>query len=256
MKTLIVGAGHLAKFWIREAKQQAFASDITAVTRSPSRHEELDRLGVHTSLADSDWGTGFHTVLVMVPPSSVERPLELLSKAEKTLIQGGKLWLVSSTGVYKERSGAWVDELSEVDTSHPLVEWENFCLIRGFGVVRLAGLYDRDRGPHKVYQRFEERPGFGGEFVNLIHTADAARLLLACVEEGTSSLRVGCDGQPLTRNELASEAARLVPGSLPCRFTSANGFPGKRVRSRNPFPLKHSSFRAWVDEELSASIKE
>lgn len=251
MKTLIVGSGHLARCWIEEARRQNFESKICGVTRTSSRHSELRALGVSPYLSDATWGAEFDFVLVMVPPSSVQRPIEFLAKWAETLKAGGRLWMVSSTGVYIEKSGGWVDEGSAVDPSHPLVEWEQFCLKRGLGVLRLAGLYDRERGPHKVYQRSSERPGFGGEYVNLIHTEDAARLLLKLMKSGELGLRVGCDGHPLKRDELATEAAKLLPGSVPCRFTETSGNLGKRVRSQYPHPFKHVSFQQWVLGELN-----
>lgn len=253
MKLLIVGAGHLGASLIPLINEFRPRTEVTAVTASDKRHEALLLLGVEPRLASDFLPNDFDRIVISVPPSRVENPIGFLTKWSGHLNATGKLWLVSSTGVYPQtKSGDWVDESSGVDPQHPLVAWENFCLERGFGVLRLAGLYDTERGPHRVYQRSTVRSGYGGEYVNLIHTQDAARALLECVSGGKVLLRIACDGEPVTRDRLASLAAEMIGQKPPCRFSDSSGPLGKRVRSIYPLHLRYGSFPEWVKEQVRA----
>ena len=121
-------------------------------------------------------------------------------------------------------------------------------------VVRLAGLYDFDRGPHRVFLRNETSPRRPDGLLNLLHYDDAAALCVAALARGEpGSVYLGCDDQPLTRQALVDAALEsdLYDGALRCAFSGEDGPIGRRCNSAETRRLldwrpAHSGFRAWL----------
>lgn len=97
-----------------------------------------------------------------------------------------RLVYTSSTGVYGDHGGDWVDEETEVDPTtektRVLREAEEIALespIEGT-VVRFAGLYGPDR--YRL-ERYLEGPVTEG-YLNMIHREDAAGVVRYLLEEG------------------------------------------------------------------------
>lgn len=104
------------------------------------------------------------------------------------------VWLISSTGVYGQSDGEWVDEQAERcptrETAGVLVEAENFWLAQPQPVtlLRPSGLY----GPGRYYLQQQARQGVLPPaeppiYTNRIHIDDAARAvmhLIICRHQG------------------------------------------------------------------------
>ena len=104
---------------------------------------------------------------------------------------------LSSTSVYAEAGGGWVDETSAVaeDDSRALamVTAERATLRAGGTVVRCAGIY----GPGR-----QIRPNAGGpeRWLNVIEVEDAARAVGAVLRKGGEIFNV-CEDEALPRGE-------------------------------------------------------
>ncbi|MFB6284560.1 MAG: NAD-dependent epimerase/dehydratase family protein [Halobacteria archaeon] len=146
-------------------------------------------------------------------------------------VNGPRLYYTSSTGVYDESEGGWVDEETplELDTerSRVLREAEDVALENDGTVVRFAGIYgsgrhgvDRYLGDGKVKRGYQ----------NLIHREDAADSLRHLSEtdlhgEREHQLYVACDDDPVERHELArwlSEKTGRSHGELVEEAKSSN----------------------------------
>ena len=128
--------------------------------------------------------------------------------------------LVSSTGVYGEQAGGWVDELSPCrpsrESSRAMLAAEQALAEHRLGplgvVLRLAGIY----GPGRLPRRAEMLSGgplpiAAAEQVNLIHVEDAAAAVLAAEDHAQPPRTyVVSDGHPVQRREYFSELARLL----------------------------------------------
>ena len=126
--------------------------------------------------------------------------------------------LISSTGVYAEHGGGWVDESSPCQPSREsgraLLAAEQALAAHRFGdrgiILRLAGIY----GPGRLPRRAElvsgrPLPVAAGEHVNLIHVEDAAAAVLAAdVRAQPPRTYVVSDGHPVERREYFAELAR------------------------------------------------
>ncbi len=110
----------------------------------------------------------------------------------------GRVIYVSSTGVYAQDAGEWVDEGSMCE---PVREGGKACLsgerllfahARGHDalVLRLAGLYGPGRVPRSA-DVTARRPiaGSPDAYLNLIHVEDAARAVVAAAASGPVSSR-------------------------------------------------------------------
>lgn len=121
------------------------------------------------------------------------------------------LLFVSSTSVYGQSDGEWVDESSPTIPSGPAAQWllaaEQAIANSGcpFCILRPAGIY----GPGRDYLIRQVLQGNGGSdhFTNRIHSLDLARLLAFVLERFRN-------GEPLPPYLLASddlpESSRVV----------------------------------------------
>jgi nucleoside-diphosphate-sugar epimerase len=149
----------------------------------------------------------------------------------------------SSTGVYGQTNGEWVDEASPTHPHHESgrLSLEAEELVRDWAespgrsaaavVLRFAGLY----GPNRIVRRaLLERggniPGDPEKFLNLIHVDDAARAAVAALmTDAPEPLYVICDDRPVTRREYYSVVARIVGAPEP-RFEPPRAESPEAVR--------------------------
>jgi len=101
---------------------------------------------------------------------------------------------VSSTSVYAENEGGWVDEDSPVATdprSAAMTQAERACLCARGTVLRCAGLYGKDR----VLKSDEEGPE---RWLNLVQVEDAARAVGVALRTRGRLFNV-CEDEPRRR---------------------------------------------------------
>ena len=124
----------------------------------------------------------------------------------------GRLVYASSTGVYGQERGAWVDEESETVPRHEAgrVCREAEQLARGSGVqmglpvvvLRFSGLYGPGRilAPGQPLARASRSRATPRRFLNLIHIDDAAEATVAALDRGTpGTTYLVSDDRPVPR---------------------------------------------------------
>jgi nucleoside-diphosphate-sugar epimerase len=162
-----------------------------------------------------------------------------------------RLVFVSSTGVYGQNNGEWVDETSETcPTSFSgkiLLEAENLALSSQFNssIIRLGGIY----GPGRVHllqmlNRGEIPHGNKNQYSNRIHRADCAGAISHILFlENTNNVYNGVDSEPASYAEIANW---LGSGT---QHIAANELKlsGKRVSNKklltSGYNFKYPSFR-------------
>ena len=139
----------------------------------------------------------------------------------------GRLLYTSSTGVYGDHDGEWVDETTpiepETERQRVLLEAERLVLdtaaARGIDgtVVRFGGLYGPDR--YRL-ERYLEGPVTGG-YLNLLHRADAAGVLRFLIEgeSGRNDVVVAVDEEPVEKWTLADWLATQLDLPAPPKQT-------------------------------------
>ena len=121
-----------------------------------------------------------------------------------------RLMYTSSTGVYGDHDGDWVDETTPLepvnDKTAALIDAEEAAFeARVYGidptVVRFGGIYGPGR--HRI-DRYLEGPVTAG-WLNLVHREDAAGIVAFLLEtdRGRDEVVVAVDDEPVDRHELA-----------------------------------------------------
>lgn len=183
-----------------------------------------------------------------VPPK--EDYAEILDSARRIWNRSGNFLLISSTRVYSEQQGGNVNEESPIKEKSLLGLAENLALKDAGMVLRLAGLYDDDRGPHKTVHANKTIGGSPASFLNLIHTQDAAELALNCLLKGPPrEIFLGCDNNPITRRKFVD----LVCGIENDITFSVSDDLGKicnneRTRMALKWEPSRPSFESWWHE--------
>jgi nucleoside-diphosphate-sugar epimerase len=244
MTTLIIGCGYLGRRL--GALLLKDGGSVFGTVRSSGRAEELDRLGIEPVIADvlqpdslrglpsADrvfYCVGFDrsagAAMRAVYVDGLQNVLDHLPLSTKRIVYA------SSTGVYGQTSGEWVDEDSLADPQH---ESGRVCLeaeerVRAWAeshcitpvVLRFAGLY----GPGRIVRRTtlergEPIPGDPDKFLNLVHIDDAAQASVAALDaDAPEPVYVVADDRPVTRREYYSVAAEAL-GSPEPRFAPAS----------------------------------
>ena len=154
----------------------------------------------------------------------------------------------SSTGVYGQSGGDWVDEDSPTCPQHEsgkvCLEAEGLIRERAGRSVtlRFAGLY----GPGRIVRRAilekgEPIPGDPEKFLNMVHIEDAARVSSAAlIADEPGPIYVVGDDRPVTRREYYTVAAKALGAPVP-RFASP--LPGSPEAARDATNKRVSNHR-------------
>lgn len=138
--------------------------------------------------------------------------------------QQPRIFYTSSTAVYAQQSGEWVDESSpttpEYYSGQSLIEGEQYLLNSGFPatVIRLGGIY----GPGRVRLIRIVREGSATyqdgppRYTNHIHRDDCVGALAHLMMlEQPDSIYLGVDNEPADRRELLTWLANELDAPLP-----------------------------------------
>jgi nucleoside-diphosphate-sugar epimerase len=147
----------------------------------------------------------------------------------------------SSTGVYGQNDGAWVDETCPAEPASPtgnvLVEAEQELMRAhresGFPavVLRVAGIYGPGRGFYlRQLQNREARiEGTGARFINMVHRDDVAGAIITALEKGQpGALYNVCDEEPVSQAELYGWLAKRLGVPVPPSVPESGMGPGRR----------------------------
>ncbi|MGV6839874.1 MAG: SDR family oxidoreductase [Planktomarina sp.] len=180
---------------------------------------------------------------------------------------------LSTTGVYGDHNGAWVDEATPTTPStirgNQRVNAENAWLDTGLPVhiFRLAGIYGPGRGPFaKVKNGTARRIIKEGQVFSRIHVEDIAQTLAASITSPKAgSIYNVCDNDPAPPQDVIAYAAELlnlpVPKAEPFESAEmsamAQGFYAENKRVRNSkittelgVDLKYPSYRDGLTADL------
>ncbi|MGC6443669.1 MAG: SDR family oxidoreductase [Rubripirellula sp.] len=215
---LIYGCGYLG----RELGQQLLFQgwDVCGSTRSRENATNLSNIGIHPII--SDWNDtrtlgnleSFSNIVIAVSRS-------VFSKRDhwETLVLGlqnllprispfARITYISSTGVFHQRQGEWVDETTPTRPNRPSTQShlaaENLLrknrLPNSWSILRLAGIYGPSRIPNS--RNLTERKPILADpdsYLNLIHVEDAAQAVIATLERSDQRVYVVSDDRPVLR---------------------------------------------------------
>lgn len=261
---LICGCGYLgervARRWVSQGHE------VVATTRSVDRAAELRQLGIRPQVVDitrpfvfPDPLPPIDTVLFAVgfDRSSGQSIREVYAGGLTNLLDAlppsiGRIVYISSTGVYGDATGEWVDESTPCQPrragGQACLEAEQILQQHPLGtrgiVLRLAGIYGPGRVPKMSAVRAGEpveSPELG--WLNLIYVDDAVSAVLAAEQlRQTPECFNVSDGHPVLRGDFYRELARLLHAPEP-RFVSPTPGTGAAERAGSDKRISNARIR-------------
>jgi nucleoside-diphosphate-sugar epimerase len=235
MRRLIIGCGYVgrraADAWSRRG------DEITVLTRSPDHAADFQRLGWQAILGDvtqPDSVANLPAVDTVLYAVGLDRRA---GQSQRDVYVGGlrnvldspaarshRFIYISSTSVYGQETGEWVDESSvcvpTTDSGRVCLEAEQLLRreVPSAIILRLAGIYGPDRLIARVESLLAAEPlGMNPDaWLNLIHVDDAVAVILASAERapvGTTYLVA--DDRPNTRRQFYTQVTLLVGAPPP-----------------------------------------
>ena len=282
MKILIAGCGYvgtaLGKYLVRSGHEvwgirrqwpADRANGIRPITADLSKFASLQ------DLPPADV-----VVLCQAPSRQDDRYRETYFEGTRNLVAAlrdkkpRKLILISSTSVYSQKGGEWVDEATPpgadayeteeaAQNAKVLLETERFVLNSELPatVFRLGGIYGPGRHRLRLLKEGKMKPSFSDVYTNRIHVDDVVAGIVLLMEKGKAGeVYLGVDDAPSTQKEfyswLCEKVSLTVKGSDPVTSGGqtplrAHG-PNKRCSNKKikdlGLKLKYPSFREGYAE--------
>jgi nucleoside-diphosphate-sugar epimerase len=247
---LVIGPGYLGRRVAAGALRRGEVVSVT--TRSRDRAAALAADGFRPVVLDvvrptegdplpqADdvlWCVGFDRAAKLpmrdVYVSGLQRTLAVLPRPT------GRLVYVSSTGVYGQTGGVWVDEESpaEPTTESGRISVEAEAVLReavpDAVILRFAGIYGPGRWPGAAAVRAGQAvPGTPDRTLNLIHVEDGAAAVAAAFERARpGSTWCVADDRPLPRGEYYAALTARLNAPAPVFSGTGDDRSDKRVRN-------------------------
>jgi nucleoside-diphosphate-sugar epimerase len=245
MRALVIGCGYLgrrvAAIWRSEGLQ------VSALTRSSANAATLAEQGIEPVIGDvllPETLRSLPAANIVLYAVGYDRQAAaskrdvyvrgLASALENLGSRVRRLFYISSTSVYGQDKGEWVDETSEttpVNEDGQIVlsaeqTVRQLCPAGVASVLRFTGIY----GPGRLLRRIESVRS--GEpiaanpdgFLNLIHVDDGAQIVSRLAKRDfVEPTYLVTDDRPIRRREYYSLLARLVGAPEPVFQFDANG---------------------------------
>ncbi|KAL9250624.1 YeeZ-like protein [Drosera capensis] len=240
-RMFIWGMGYVGQFFAQQLKQDGWV--VTGTCKSIAKKKELEKMGFSVNLFDAydpEWESFQNPrncthLLVCVPPLlPVGDQILQLEEFLKSSLMGGELrWLcyLSSTSVYGDSKGAWVDEDSPPNPTSRSAElrldaeegWLRLGADLGLStrVLRLGGIYGPGRSAidtilkHEPFTESKKRR-MSKTYTSRVHVADICQVLKASIFAPISrSIYNVVDDDPTSRAEVFTFAQELIEKRWP-----------------------------------------
>ncbi|KAM3286313.1 protein YeeZ [Capsicum chacoense] len=247
-RMFILGMGFVGKFLAADLKKDGW--QVTGTCTSTSRKKKLEEIGFNAHIFDANEPLHevfdimkFHShLLISVPPVlGVGDPVLQHKELLKEILTDGNLqWLgyLSSTSVYGNCGGAWVDEeyppspMTELAKARLAAEEEWLqlaCDVRVTAqIFRLGGIYGPGRSAVDTILRQEplskgQKMRFSRHYTSRIHVADICQALKASIQRPSpGKIYNVVDDDPAPREQVFKFAKNLVEKKWPGHLNSNN----------------------------------
>ncbi|ESQ34827.1 hypothetical protein EUTSA_v10008056mg [Eutrema salsugineum] len=234
----ILGMGYVGGFFAQQLKEADWV--VSGTCRSNSKKKEWEKRGINLQLfsADSPEWSVLETVkdythlLVSIPPlAGIGDPmLRIVELVRDKLTSGNLRWLcyLSSTSVYGDYGGAWVNE---DDPPNPKTQTAKLRLAAEEGwlslgrdlgistqILRLGGIYGPGRSAidtllKRQHLSESQKRRASRRFTSRVHVEDICQALQAAIKKPTSSgeeIYNIVDDDPAPREEVFEYALKLI----------------------------------------------
>ncbi len=241
---------------------------VIGTTRSAEKADEIRQTGAEAAV----WPGGDLAehlakathVLVSAGPNEAGDPVLTDWRAEITARAADLTWVgyLSTTGVYGNRAGGWVDEHSTCNPSTRRGQWrlaaeQDWQAIPDLPlhIFRLAGIYGPGRGPFaKVRNGTARRIIKKGQVFSRIHVEDIAAVLLASIDRPrTGAVYNMCDDHAAPPEDVIGHAAELLGLPMPpaVAFEEADMSP----MAKSFYAESKRVSNALIKSELGVSLR-
>lgn len=253
---------------------------VIGTTRSRERADAMRAAGIEPAdwadaAAVDDAISAASHVLVSASPGPQGDPVLLRHREALTARRPDWIGYLSTTGVYGDRDGAWVDEDSPLDPVNDRSRWRVLAETqwRGTGlaveVFRLPGIYGPGRSAFdRLRAGTAQRIVKPGQVFSRIHVDDiVGALAVAMAAPMPGAIWNVADDEPAPPQDVIACAAELlgVPPPPEVPFEDADLSPmarsfyaeskrvsNARLRARPGFALRHPDYRAGLRAILAA----
>ncbi|MGB3406397.1 MAG: SDR family oxidoreductase [Jannaschia sp.] len=205
---------------------------VIGTTRTAEKAEVLRSEGVEPLIFGDPVATGLeratHVLTSAGPDTSGDPVLNAYSSELETHLRPGQ-WVgyLSTTGVYGDHAGGWVDEDTPLTPAtkrgqmrvEAEAAWAALAQRTGAAlhIFRLAGIYGPGRGPFaKVRDGTARRIVKPGQVFSRIHVDDIAQVLAASIARpNPGAIYNLCDDDPAPPQDVIGHAAALLGLPLP-----------------------------------------
>ena len=203
-RLFIFGLGYTAGRFAQEVRARGWQVDATG---SAGNVDFADREAVAQVIGEASH------VLSSVPPGR-ESGLDPVLEAYREEMGAAWYGYLSSTGVYGDAAGAWVDESSPTGGGRRTArsEADEKWLELGARVFRLPGIYGPGRS---IFERLEagkaHRIDLPGQVFSRVHVEDIVSGLVAAIDSDAPAGAYNlADDLPTSQNAVVEEAALLM----------------------------------------------
>lgn len=276
--TTLLSLGHGYTSGALAARLVPLGWTVIGTCRDPARADILRAAGVEPLLLPADLSAALARashVLAAAAPDAEGDPFLRMAGAALRAAHPRWVGYLSTTAVYGDHQGAWVDEVTPINPqslrARQRVQAEEAWLATGLPVhiFRLAGIYGPGRGPfEKVRDGSARRIIKPGQVFSRIHVADIAETLLASIRRpNPGTIYNVCDDDPAPAEDVLSHAAHLLglpePPAIPydeAEMTPlARSFYAESKRVRNDrikaelgVTLRYPDYRAGLADLLKS----
>ena len=226
--------------------------------------------------------SGVTHVLCSIGPNETGDPFLNQLGAEMVRFAKDLEWVgyLSTTAVYGDRNGGWVDETTSVAPTSERGNWRVAAETQWqeipdlpLHIFRLAGIYGPGRGPFaKLMAGKARRIVKPGQVFSRIHVEDIAQVLLASIQApNPGAIYNLCDDDPAPPQDVLGHAAELLHLPMPAEVPfdeagmspMARSFYSENKRVRNDriktelgVTLRYPSYREGLRAVLAAEDME
>ncbi len=241
---LIVGLGASGRAAASQALARGFV--VAATARDPSR-VAMPGVAVHGFAAAGPAIAAATHLLVTAPPGEAEGDPVLALHGAALAVAANLRWIgyISTTGVYGDRGGGWVDEATAPAPGQPRSErrlaaeqgWRAAAAGRALDLFRTAGIYGAGRSVFDDLRSGTARRTIApGHAFGRIHVQDIGRAVVtAAAQDLAPGVRVLhlSDDLPAASADVVMEAARLLGLDPPPAETLAEVWPRMSPMARS-----------------------